>query len=252
MNHENIPCRASSVHFTTANFHPFRTLPVRMQSIKNSITQSSWENKIPEDIIKCLYWWFKRTENFQITGLVVLSIKLHDEMHWRFPIACNRDYNAFRTLTLVPLCRFHFSSDRNKISSAFEPSTGELRNIFGNDFYIMDIMLYKFHSFELKPEVCETDRNFRLQNELNLLCRIYPCCSCPKRRMLWSQIDALHLFSKSVIRFSEKATFEKFVKILSPQKFQFFSVFFFFFFFFFSIWCTRLLKSMQWTCWKFV
>ena len=34
MYHKAIPYRASSVHFATANFHPFRTLPVWLQTIK--------------------------------------------------------------------------------------------------------------------------------------------------------------------------------------------------------------------------
>ena len=38
-----------------------------------------------------------------------------------FPIANNRDYNAFRTLSFVPLCRLHFGSDCNEVFSAFEP-----------------------------------------------------------------------------------------------------------------------------------
>ena len=36
------------------------------------------------------------------------------------PIANNRDYSAFRTLSFVPLCRLHFGSDCNEVFSAFE------------------------------------------------------------------------------------------------------------------------------------
>ena len=37
------------------------------------------------------------------------------------PIAYNRDYSAFRSLTFDPLCRFHVWSDWKEIFSAFEP-----------------------------------------------------------------------------------------------------------------------------------
>ena len=38
--------------------------------------------------------------------------------------------------------------------------------------------------------------NFRLQNGLNLLCRVCPSGQPPKRRMLWSQLAALSDFQK--------------------------------------------------------
>ena len=43
------------------------------KQIKVSITRYSWEKCFPESVIKNLYWWVKRTEIFEIIGLVVLS-----------------------------------------------------------------------------------------------------------------------------------------------------------------------------------
>ena len=60
---------------------------------------------------------------------------------------------------------------------------------FGNDFTVLLKSLFAF-----KPEVCEMDGNLRLPNRQNLLSRVYPCDACPKRRMPWSQLDALHDF----------------------------------------------------------
>ena len=62
-------------------------------------------NIIPEDVIKSLQF-IDDSENFEIIGLIVLSTKLHEEMHRRFPITCNRDYSAFKTLIFVPLFRY--------------------------------------------------------------------------------------------------------------------------------------------------
>ena len=48
---------------------------------KMSMTRYSWEKTHSRKCYKSLYWWFKRTENFEIIGLVVLSTQLHEEMH---------------------------------------------------------------------------------------------------------------------------------------------------------------------------
>ena len=58
----------------------------------------------------------------------------------------------------------------------------------------MNIVLLKFQNSALKPEVFEMGGNFWLQNGLNLLCKIWPSGQRPKRRMLWSKLDALHGF----------------------------------------------------------
>ena len=81
---------------------------------------------IPENVIKSLYWFFKRTENIEIIGLVVLSTQLHEEMLWRFPFAYTRDYSVLFVAIRSEIksiewnCRFYFWSDCNEISSAFE------------------------------------------------------------------------------------------------------------------------------------
>ena len=71
--------------------------------------------------------------------------------------------------------------------------------------------------------MCEKDGNLRLQNGLNLLCMAVGysfVVSVKKRHGL-----TFARFSKSVVTFSEKVIFEKFVKNLSPQKFQLFECF---------------------------
>ena len=45
------------------------------------------------------------------------------------------------------------------------------------------------------------DENLRLQNGLNLFCMVKPCGLCPKRRMLWSQLEALHDFQNMSSRY---------------------------------------------------
>ena len=56
--------------------------------------------------------------------------------------------------------------------------------------FLMNTVLLKFQNFALKPEVFEMGETFRLQNGLNLLSSVWTSVSRPKRRMLWSQIDA--------------------------------------------------------------
>ena len=75
--------------------------------VSNAFIDDSKELKI----LKLSDWSFCRTGRYTV----------HEEMHWRFPIACNVYNSAFRIVTFVPFCRFHFSSDCNEISSALEP-----------------------------------------------------------------------------------------------------------------------------------
>ena len=79
----------------------------------------------------------------------------------------------------------------------------------------MNIVLLKFQTLTLKPEVFEIGGNFRLQNGLNLLCRVGPGGQRPKRRMPWSQLDALYDFQNL-----ENAMFEKIAKISFLQTFK--------------------------------
>ena len=118
-----------------------------------------------------LYWWFKRTENFEVIGLVVLSTQLHEEMDLRFPITCNRDYSVFRTLTFISLFRFYFYLIATKFLVRLNHKLMSFETYSGI-FFFVDTVLFKFETWALRPEVCEMDGNFRLQNGLNLLCRV--------------------------------------------------------------------------------
>ena len=125
MDHKAIPYRASSVHFATANFHPFRTLPVWMQTIKISITRYSWEKNHSQ---KCCQkpllmiqknWKLRnyRTSRFFYTVARRNALTQSDVS----PLHAIEIIVLLGHLTFVPLCRFHFRSDCIKISSAFEP-----------------------------------------------------------------------------------------------------------------------------------
>ena len=68
--------------------------------------------------------------------------------------------------------------------------------------------------------------HFRLQNGLNLLRRVWPSGQCPKRRMLWYQLDALYEF-QNLLSVFENCDFEQIVKNPFLQNFnilRFFSV----------------------------
>ena len=63
--YKTIPHRASSVHFGTGHFYPFRKLPVWVQTFETWITRYPWEKKNPENVSKLTNLWFKRTRNFR-------------------------------------------------------------------------------------------------------------------------------------------------------------------------------------------
>ena len=113
MYHMAIPYKASSVHFATANFYPFRTFPVWMQTIKTFINTVFMRENHSRKCYQKPLLIIQKNGNIEIFGIVVLYTQLHEEMHWRFPIANNSDYCAFRTLIFVSLCRLHFWSDCN-------------------------------------------------------------------------------------------------------------------------------------------
>ena len=92
------------------------------------------------------------------------------------------------------LCRQNNQPDTFKIFSAFESSIMAFGNIFGNNVFLMNTVLFKFRIFAIKPEVCEMGENFRLQNRLILQSRQWPSGQRPKRCMLRSQLDALYIF----------------------------------------------------------
>ena len=50
--HKTTPYRASSVHFATGNFYPFRTLLVWVQKFTIWITRSPREKILPENVSK--------------------------------------------------------------------------------------------------------------------------------------------------------------------------------------------------------
>ena len=67
----------------------------------------------------------------------------------------------------------------------------------------MNTMLLQFWNFALKPEVCKMGGNFRLQTELNLICKVKPNGPRPKRRILWYQLDALYDFQNLYLVFGK-------------------------------------------------
>ena len=83
---------------------------------------------------------------------------------------------------------------KSKVFSAFKSSIKTFDNIFGNRFSRINTVLLKIQNFAFKPEVCKMGGSFRLQNGLNLLCRVWPSGQHLKRHMLWSQLDALYDF----------------------------------------------------------
>ena len=70
------------------------------------------------------------------------------------------------------LCSQNNQSDNFKVFRAFESSIKAFDKIFGNHVFLMNTALLKFRVFALISEVCEMGENFRLQNGLNLLCRV--------------------------------------------------------------------------------
>ena len=94
----------------------------------------------------------------------------------------------------VQVCRENNKSKKSKVVSAFKSSIKTFDNIFGNIFSRIKTVLLKIQTFAFKPEVCKMGGNFRLQNGLNLLCRVWPSGQRPKRCMLRSQFDALYDF----------------------------------------------------------
>ena len=82
----------------------------------------------------------------------------------------------------VQLYRQNNQSENSKVFSAFESSMTAFDNIFGIIiFFLIITVLLKFQNFILRPEVCKSGRNFRLQKGLNLLCRI--CLTVMEIRM---------------------------------------------------------------------
>ena len=64
---------------------------------------------------------------------------------------------------------------------------------FSGIIFLMSYLLLKNQQFALKPEVFEMGGNW-VQNGLNLFCMVWPSGQRPKRRMVWSQFDALYDF----------------------------------------------------------
>ena len=114
-----IPVQSKFSHFPTGN----PPIP-HTSGFSAKIWNFNEEKKYSEDVIKNLYWWFKRTEYFEIIGLVVFVYT-----------AARRNALTFSQLqamvllghlTFVSLCRIHFWSDCNEISDAFEPFKDQL------------------------------------------------------------------------------------------------------------------------------
>ena len=158
-----------------------------------------------QNVIKSLYWLFKSTGNFGIIGLFGLATQSREKC---YPIEL--DVWCF----VKPFVYFHTSCVRTAKALARLRGCDKWHNLMSrlisgliatkfltllNDKLVssetlislsMNTILLKFQSFALKPEVCEMGGNFRLRNGLNLLFS----SQLPKRRMVWSQLDALYDF----------------------------------------------------------
>ena len=55
--------------FTSTDFAHLRFECKQLKNFNNTVFMR--KKIIPENVIKSHYWWFKRTENFEIIGLVV-------------------------------------------------------------------------------------------------------------------------------------------------------------------------------------
>ena len=67
----------------------------------------------------------------------------------------------------------------------------------------MDTILFEFQTFAFNTEVCEMSGNFRLQNGLNLHCRLWPCGPGPKQTNVWSQLEAPYDFQNLWLLFKK-------------------------------------------------
>ena len=74
----------------------------------------------------------------------------------------------------VLLCRENKQSENSKVFNIFESPIKAFDYIFSGIFFLMNTVLLKFLNFALKPEVYKMGGNFRLQNGLNFLCRVWP------------------------------------------------------------------------------
>ena len=79
----------------------------------------------------------------------------------------------------------------------------------------------KFQKFAFKPEVCKMGGSFRLQNGLNLLCRIWPSGQRSKDACFGLSLTLSTIF-KVYSQFWEMAIFEKIIKIPFLKKCQLF------------------------------
>ena len=79
-------------------------------------------------------------------------------------------FNLF--VIVIVVCKVVIPSREKRHSSAFKSSIKTFDNVVGNMFFRIITVLLTFQNFALKPEVCNMGGNFRLQNGLNLLCRV--------------------------------------------------------------------------------
>ena len=69
MDHKAIPFRASSVHLQPKISILFACFRSECKQLNISVSRYAWKKISPKNFIRSLYWWFKRTENFEIIGL---------------------------------------------------------------------------------------------------------------------------------------------------------------------------------------
>ena len=133
-------------------------------------------------------------------------------------------------------------SDNCKVFSSFESSIKVFDNTFGNYSFLINTVLLKVLIVCIQTGSVRNGWKFAAVKWTELDLYGITLWDMSKRRMLLSQLDSLHDF-QSLSSLFRKWRFEKFVKILSPQKFKLFECF--------SIWFTTLFTCMQRTVWNF-
>ena len=115
-------------------------------------------------------------------------------MHWRFPVKL-----LFLSVDIIS------DLTATKFLVHLNHEFGALGYIFGSNYFLMYIELFKFQSFALKPKVSGLGRNFYLLNGLNFLCKVWPSGLRPKRTHDWSLCLTIRTIFKICSQLTENA-----------------------------------------------
>ena len=125
----------------------------------------------------------------------------------------------------VQLYKQKDQSDNFKLFSSFESSIKAFDNISVDIFFLMSIVLLKCLMFCIQTESVRNGWKFLVAKWTELaLYRYIHVAHVPKEICIGLSLTHRTTF-KICSHFSENAIFEKFVKILFPQKFQLFECF---------------------------